>query len=623
MEDGLTKTGSPKEAATLSQAVDWFEEAEDSSRDARARSEKCRDYYDHKQWTKTEEAGLTKRKQPVITRNRIKPKVDFLKGLEAQTRTDPKAYPRTPQHSDDADAATDAIRFVCDDNQFSRVRSDVFENLTVEGTGGAEVYVKERKNGLAICIKRFHWDRIFYDPHSREKDFSDAMHFGGVIWLDHKEAVSRWPESEDIFGEMFGDVGETYDDAPRIKWTDAKRKRVRIVQMWFKSGDWYWCEFTKGGWLTEPQKSPYLDADGETEAALILQSSHVDREGNRYGSVLPWLDPQDEINKRASKHLHLVSVRQTYSTKGAVPDVSKLKNELAKPDGHLEFVSGQYGKDFGVLPTTDMAMAQFNLMQEAKQEIDSVGVNAALSGSESRDLSGKAISRLQQGSSTETKPLFDALGHFNQRIYRAVWNRVRQFWTEEKWIRVTDDERNVKFVGLNKPVTLADKWKEEEGEIPPEMMQDPRMGMVIGIKNNVAEMDVDISIEEVPDTANVMQEQFEALTAIFPAIPDPQKPAALEMLIESSNIRNKSQFLEKLKGGGEDPQQQAMAQQEQMEQQQMAKAAAAADIQKKQADAAKAGAEVQKVEAETQKTEIEVMRMAAGVDLAAAGQRAQ
>jgi hypothetical protein len=155
------------------------------------------------------------------------------------------------------------------------------------------------------------------------------------------------------------------------------------------------------------------------------------------------------------------------------------------------------------------------------------------------------------------------------------------------------------------------------------MMQDPRMGMVIGIKNNVAEMDVDISIEEVPDTANVMQEQFEALTAIFPAIPDPQKPAALEMLIESSNIRNKSQFLEKLKGGGEDPQQQAMAQQEQMEQQQMAKAAAAADIQKKQADAAKAGAEVQKVEAETQKTEIEVMRMAAGVDLAAAGQRAQ
>lgn len=618
MENGVEKKKA-KEVVALTQAVDWFEESEDQSREARALSERCRDYFDHKQWTSTEAETLRRRKQPVITRNRIKPKIDFLKGLEAQTRTDPKAYPRTPQHSEDADAATDAIRFVCDSNQFARIRSDVFENLCLEGTGGAEVYVKEGKKGLEICIKRFHWDRIFYDIHSREKDFSDALHFGGVIWLDHKEALARWAEAEGILGQAFGETGDTYDDAPRVKWSDAKRKRVRIVQMWFKSGgDWHWCEFTKAGWLTEPQKSPYQNEDGETEPALLLQSVLMDRDGNRYGWARPWLDVQDEINKRASKHLHLVSVRQTYSTKGAAGEVSKLKQELAKPDGHLEFQSGEYGKDFGVLPTTDMAAAQFNLMQEAKQEIDSVGVHAALSGAETRDLSGKALGKLQQGASTETKPLFDALGHFNHRVYRAVWNRVRQFWTEEKWIRVTDDEKNVKFVGLNQPVTVADQIKNEMGGIPPEFQGDPRLNVVTGIKNNVAEMDVDIILDEVPDTATVQQEQFEALTSIFPAIPDMQKPAALEMIIESSTLRNKQKLIERLKGGGEDPQAQAAAAQEQQEQKMMAMAAAEADIRKKQADAAKA-------EGEAARTEFELGRTAMGDDKdeSAAGKRAQ
>lgn len=555
------------------QAVQWFEESEELTRDSRELAEKCRDYYDHKQWTADEAATLRKRKQPVITRNRIKPKVDFLKGLEATTRTDPKAFPRNPNDDEGAEAATDSIRFVCDQAKFPRTRSDVFDNLTVEGTGGAEVYAKNSPSGIEICIRRFQWDRIFYDAHSREKDFSDAMYFGGVIWMDLEPAKRKYPGKEEALSQTIAKEGimeQTYDDAPRVRWADNTRTRIRIVMMEFQHNDkWYRCEFTKGGWLQEPEESVYVDEYGQSVPSLILQSAHVDREGNRYGWVRAWLDVQDEINKRASKYLHLVSVRQTFSNQTAGGDASKLKRELAKPDGHLEFTTGEFGKDFGVLPTMDMAQAHFNLLQESKQEIDSVGVNAALAGAEQRDLSGKAIGRLQQGGSTEVKPLFDALAQFNHRVYVAIWQRVKQFWTAEKWIRVTDDESNLKWVGLNQPVTVGDELM-QEGGIPPGFENDPRLMIQTGIKNNVAEMDVDIIIEEVPDLTNVQQEQFEALTAIFPAIPDPQKPAALEMLVESSSIRNKSQFLEKLKGGGDDPEAQAQAQAQQQQMQQMA-----------------------------------------------------
>ena len=559
---------------TLTQAIAYFEDAEELSFDSRTSAERCRDYYDHKQWTTQEKAALNKRCQPIITRNRIKPKVDFLKGMETQTRTDPKAFPRNPGDDDAATAATDAIRFVCDQTKFINTKSDCFENLTIEGVCGVEVYAKPgRGKDIDICIRRFAWDRLFWDQHSREKDFSDTRYRGGVIWMDFEEAVERYPSKREALVSTLaqeGTISSTYDDTPRLRWADDKRKRVRVVKLEFKRGDEvYTCEFTKGGFLVDPSPSTYVDENGVPEWSILLQSAHVDREGNRYGWVQAWLDTQDEINKRASKGLHLASVRQTFGTRGAVADVNKAKRELAKPDGHLEVEMGEFGKDFGILPTGDMAAAQFSMLQEAKQEIDSVGVNAALAGSDQRGLSGKAIGRLQQGGSTEIKPLLDCLASFNNQVYRTVWNRIKQFWTAEKWIRVTDDENNLKWVGLNQPVTVRQQLMEEMGEIPPEFEGDPRLDQVIQVKNEVAKIDVDIIIEEVPDTVNVQQEQFDALTSIFPAIPDEQKPAMLEMLIESSTVRNKSKFLERLKGGGEgqDPAA-AQAAQQQMQQQQ-------------------------------------------------------
>lgn len=550
---------------TLTQALAYFDEAEDLSRSSRTLSEKCRDYYDHKQWTQQEAETLRRRKQPVITRNRIKPKVDFLKGVELQTRTDPEAAPRTPGDEQAAQTATDAVRYVYDRNKFPKIKSDVFENLAIEGAGGAEVFCKPgRKGEMDICIRRYHWDRLGWDPHSRERDFADTLYRYAVAWMDYDQALERHPGKSEVLSATISresTLSTTYDDAPRLKWADAKRKRLRVVKMEFlHQGEVHTCEFTRGGFLSEPEPSPYLDDTGTPEWSILLQSANVDRDGNRYGPVRTWLDIQDEINKRASKHLHLVSVRQTYSSKGAAGnDIQKLKLELAKPDGHLQFDNGEYGKEFGVLPTMDQATAQFQLLQEAKQEIDSIGVNGALAGVESRDLSGNAIRKLQQGSSTELKPLFEAVAQFDNQVCRAVWNRVKQFWTEERWIRVTGDENAPTWIGLNVPVTVRDRIVEEQGEIPPELEENPQLDTVVGTKNSIAEIDVDFTIVEVPDVVNAMQEQFEALTTIFPAVPENMKPVAFEMLVEASSLRHKKKFLDKLKGGADDPQAQAAA----------------------------------------------------------------
>lgn len=501
----------------LSQLIDWVNEADDATKDSRDSSEKCMDYRDGKQWTSAERTKLASQKQAATVINRIKPKVDGLLGMEKTQRTTAKAFPRTPKHEQDATAATEAIRSVLQDNFYNEQRSQAFDDIIVPGTGGYCVTVKPQGDDFKIEIKQVQWDRILYDPHSRRKDFSDARYLGQVVWMDYDEAVELYPEAKDVL-EYMQTGSSTYDDKPR--WMDNTRRRVKIVEMYYYKGrEVHYALFTRGGWVKAPEVSPFKNEEGETEWCYEFASAFVDREGNRYGSVLQYLDVQDEINKRRSKALHLMSVRQIAVFKGAVEDVNKLRQELSKPDGVAELTQ-PLNESFEVLKTGDMAAAQFNLLTEAKAEIDAVGYNAAVAGKDQNAISGVALKQRQMSGQTELAPLFDVLKHLDHRIYRKVWNRIRQYWGAEKWIRVTDDEQNLKWVGLN--------------------VQDPMTGQT---QNNIAELDVDIVIDDAPDAITTQIEDFQVLGEMvksgFPIPP--------EAVILASPLSHKDRILKMMK----------------------------------------------------------------------------
>ena len=537
----------------LTTLVQWFEAAEQATETSRADAEMHRDYRNGTQWTAEEVAALNKRKQPIVTIDRIGPKVDFLLGMEQGQRSDPKAYPRTPQEEDGAAAATDSLRFVLDQSRWDRVRSECFDCFIVEGSCGADIKIVKKYGEPCIEVLPIMWDRMFFDPHSRMKDFGDAKYKGQFLWMDVEDALTRWPDKEDAINSTIAAEsaakGQTFDDVPRTRWADPKRKRVRVVEMWSNEGDKvYFSQFTKSGILSR-MESPYQNESGEPEDGFVFGSCYVDRDGNRFGVVKRWISLQDEINKRRSKAMHLLNVRQVRAEKGAVDDVNKARAELARPDGYIETTPGM---EFEVLPTNDMAAAQFQLLQEAKQEIDAVGVNAALSGNEQRQMSGRALMARSEQGLNELGPVFDTFKQFQLDVYRKVWNRVRQFWTAEKWVRVTDDAKSVKFVGINQPMTLGeqlmDEAKKQGQEITPEMEQqakmDPAMQQVVGTKNNVAKMDVDIVLDVVPATASLQIEQFQELAGLAKSgVPIPP-----DALIEASQLRNKDKILEMMRG---------------------------------------------------------------------------
>ena len=553
--------------------VRQFENAEDVTRPAREKSEKCRDYFDDKQLTSDEESELKKRGQPPVVFNEIKPKVKTMLGLEKQTRKDPKAFPRNPDDEDAARAATDAIRYVCDDSRWDDKRSKAAKNLAIEGTCAVMVGVKQTRDGIDPDIRTIAWDRLYYDPHSADDEFEDAKFLGTVVWMELEDAQAKYPKAKDILDATWATAraSETYDDRPKSNlWADYKRKRVRLCEHYYlEGGRWMFCIFTKGGFVVEPQPSPYQGEDGEPECPIKAVSLYIDRENNRYGEVQAMLSPQDEINKRRSKSLHVANTRQIRVSPNVAQDAAEVRKELARPDG--VFI-GEQG-DVEVLDTSDMLAGNLNLMLDSREHIHRTGANSALAGKDAQGQSGRAIVALQQGGMTEAADYLDGIRRLSFAVYRSVWCRVRQFWKEERWIRVTDNDNNVRFVGLNRPVTALEAKakelgvdKENMGQADPQAVQFlqtlalmPASRQVVGVENNVSELDVDIIVDEGLDTPTVEAEQFETIAKMLPGAPPQYQGPLWEMLIASSALRGK----EKLAEVGKQPpppEQQAMQQ---------------------------------------------------------------
>ncbi len=533
--------------------LDKFIVAEENSLDEHFSAERARAFVEGDQWTSAEIAVLRSRGQPVVWNNIIGRKVDLLRGLERRGRSDPKAYPRTPSEDNRADAATQVLRYIADDTRYDVIRSAVFSNMLVEGVGGCEVIVEpDTDGGYRVVINHIPYERIFWDPHSLHAGFTDANYLGMVIWKDRDDALDDYPGCDDILDATFdAGRGQTYDDKPHFMWSDRARKRVRVVQIWWKRRqDWWVATLTKGGFLEQPMRSPYIDRRGVASCPLILRSARVGRNNNRFGVVKDMIPLQESANKRESKLLHSLSVNQLVMDHGAVDDEDKARNESRKPDG---VIVKNRGFEFEIRKDTAEIQGQFELLKYTIEQLNVTGPNAAMSGKDPREQSGRAIIAQQAGGQMEHEPIADELRQHTHKVFEAAWQRAKQFWTQEKTLRVTDDSTKVQFIALNRKVSLAEELADLSRSDPARAQQigqqlqlqpgDPRLQMVVRIENNLDDMDVEVTVEEGPDVPTMQAEQF----AMIMQLPEPiLTQLGPEFIIQASALRNKDQLLKLL-----------------------------------------------------------------------------
>ena len=474
-------------------------------------------HYKHgAQYTPEEIKILRARRQPIITYNEVGPKIDQIVGLVERIRQEPKAYPKHPRSQNGAEIATAALRSVLDANEWGTyTASFCAEQAATEGIAGIELKLIEGDHDDPdVGFDFVFGDDFFYDPRSYKADFSDARYMGVAKWVDIEEAVELFPDQEEQLRSLMVETGfdlTTHADR-EYKWIYVNEQRIRLVEHWYKHrGMWFWCFYCS---MIELERgvSKFRDERGKPMNKYVMWSAAVDHEGDRYGFIRNLKGPQDEVNQRRSKALHISNVSRIKLQKGAVDDVETTRREMARPDGVVEYNPG-FDAPAADDKQEDLA-AHLSLMQDARAKITQfANVNPAIMAQDGPDEhSGVAINLLQKAGLAELGSYLRNYRNWKIRVYRAVWNVVVNTWQSERWVRVGNEDENglAQFLQLN-----GDGYD--------------KYGLPV-IINNVGALDVDIALDEGPDSVNLMQDAFDMLKQLPPGSVPPQ------VLIEFMNM---------------------------------------------------------------------------------------
>lgn len=503
-----------------------------------------RHYYHGDQLTKDQLKTLQDRGQPATIRDKASRKINGVVGLLERLKQDPKAYPRTPKHEQGAETATGAIRYVLDTNNWNALSAEEARDGAINGIFGVEFDLIEGDQGDPdIGLNEIDNDTFFYDPRSYRYDFSDARYMGVAKWVDLDVAKEMFPDQEEELDSLvtYGTGAESWQQRDReLKWTDSNEKRIFLIEHWhIHKGEWVACWYC-GDKKLKTIRSPFEDEKGKSACRYVVGSVNVDHDGDRYGYLRLLKTLIDELNMLVSKRAHLINTRRIIAEVGAVADVDRARKEAVRADGYLEVNPGTRF-DFDDARTMADIQAINESIAEVKTEIENFGPNPALIGQGIENKSGRAIALLQQAGIAELGPGIISNRDWKIRVYRMIWNTIRKYWSAERWIRVTDEEGAPKFMGLN--VLNMDPMTGQ-----PALMSVGPDGQPMA-QGGIDALDVDIMIDEGPDTLNVMQDTFETLQAL--AQNGAQVPP--DVLIMASNLpaSEKKKILERMEAAAQ------------------------------------------------------------------------
>jgi len=285
--------------------------------------------------------------------------------------------------------------------------------------------------------------------------------------------------------------------------------------------------------------------------------------------------------------------------------VEIVRKEAARPDGAIS-------PGWQVVPRQDVVANNISMLQEAKGELERLAPNPAILGRQGADASGRAQQLRAQAGLVELARPLGRFTDWEHRIYaQQIWPCARQFFTDEMWVRVTDDDGAPQYVRINERVTepVVDPYTGRPVTDPmtgapmtrPKI--DPQTGQPV-VKNHIAQMDLDIVVDNVPDTATLEQEIWADLVQLAQTYGPQAVP--FEVMLEMSPLPNKYRLKKMLK-------------QAQAEAAQAAAPAMALKTADAQAQIGKTQSETAKNTATAKKTEIDAVKTAMEGHMAAVG----
>ncbi|MEN9491846.1 MAG: hypothetical protein RJA63_2295 [Pseudomonadota bacterium] len=596
------------------------------------------DFYDGEQWDSDDADALRERRQIPLVFNEVAPMVDWLIGTERRTRIDWKVLPRAEDDVETADAKTKVLKFISDTNRVPFARSRAFADAAKAGLGWVDDGARDDPTEDVLYSKYEDWRNVLHDSSSYELDLSDARYVFRWRWVDadiaelmfknRKAQIRRAVveagsmseadlQSEWYLGEPVAQSGHLYSSGAGVSG-DSSRRRIKLIECQFR------MPATSKIIADGPMKGAYFNPEDQALAQYIAANpaSIIDKLAMRvhfavftetdmlalgpstyrhnrftltpiwcyrrgkdrlpYGAIRRVRDIQQDLNKRASKALFMLSTNQVIADEGAVENVEIARQEIDMPDG---WVTKKQGKELRIQRDTDAATGQIQMMSLDAQTIQRVsGVNNENLGRQTNAVSGEAIKARQlQGSVGTTEP-FDNLRYAVQVQGEKQLSLTEQFYSEEKVIRLTGASGKIDWMRINQP----------------EMQPDGSVRYI----NDITASQSDFVVSEADYAGTMRQVMFDGITAMAQRLPPEIALRLFIIAMDFADLPNHDEISDSIRQaiGERDPNKQMTPEEAQQAEQQMQAQAEALQMQREQAALALAEqrAKVEKLNAEAQ-----------------------
>ena len=604
------------------QAINRAEMAEDA------------DFYDNEQWSAEDKAILNDRGQAPLVYNVISTTVNWVLGTEKRSRTDFKVLPRRKDAGKPAERKTQILKYLSDVNRTPFHRSRAFEDTVKVGVGWLEDGVQDSDDGEPIYSRYESWRNMLWDSAGTELDLGDARYVFRSKWLDYDVGASIFPDRLPHLQEACRDAGsfgtdwllgdeamDSLEDAIAEGTLDnmaMNRDRFRAIEAWFRlpvrvkrlrggdfRGEVVDPNFDPHAWEVSTGRATIVEKQMMRMHIAVMTPAHLlyvgpspyhhnrfpftpiwcyrrDRDQLPYGMIRGMKDIQRDINKRASKALHILSTNKVIMDEDAVPDLDAFEEEIARPDA---IIVKKAGRELTINAERDLAPAHLDLMSRSIEMVQQQsGVTDENLGRRTNASSGIAIGRRQEQGAMATAGIFDNLRLAAQVQGEKQLATVEHFMTEEKEFRITNMRGTPEYVTVNDGLP----------------------------ENDIVATKADFIISEQDWRASVRAAQVEELMALLGQLAPVNPQVALVMLdlvVESMDLPQRDELVRRIRQitGQRDPDAEELTpeemqrlQQQQIEQQRQ-EALAEATIAEKQASAKVKEAQANKAMAEIDK----------------------
>jgi hypothetical protein len=603
------------------------------------------DFYDGDQWDAEDKATLEARGQHPLVYNVISTTVNWMLGTEKRGRTDYKILPRREEGGKAAERKSQLLKYLSDVNKSEFHVSRAFKDTVIPGLGWIESGIQEDDEGEAIYDRYETWRNMIYDSMATEMDLSDGRYLFRTKWVDVDIAKTIFPERKAVidrsastaltYTASLDGAGDEQMDAAEEEWSHtnvhggydghiSERARVRLIEGWVRipTEERFMRGGQFGGEIFDPRSRGHR-AEIERNRASVLTKvrmrMHVVimaedgllymakspyrhnqfpftpiwcyRRGKNnlpYGVVRAMRGPQEDINKRASKALHILSSNKTVMDKGAVDDLDEFQEEIARADATIVKNPGKY-LEFNV--DRELAPAHLDLMSRSIEMIQQLsGITDENLGRTTNATSGKAIIARQDQGSLATASIFDNLRLARQAHGAKMLSLVEQFMSEERQFRITNMRGNPEFPKVNE--------------------MDPETGAILP-ESDIVRTKADFIISEEDWKATMRQSQVDQLIEFMTQLGSVSPElvmSLLDLVVEVMDLPQQEELVKRIRKitGQEDPDadpnnpdEETIKRNQQKEAEaEMQGRLANAEVETKEAEAKKKAAEAEKTGAE-------------------------